>query len=288
MTQPGVFDAALVDTTAVLHLASPLANETDNYSRDIIAPAININTSLLTSALHIPTLKRIVITSSMVTLLPFSLLANPPSKIYTSRDINTETGGPYTSAMEAYWSSKALARLAVRAFVATHTPSFEVVQLLPSVVLGADARATSLKDLREKTPLWELKMSPLLGITQNMAMVGVPVDVADVARAHVDAMSPSVLGGEYVLSAETPDGISWDDMIPIVKEAWLERVGKAELPLGGSLPTTTWRIDVGETERAFGWGFRSFEDTVKEAVGQYLAFFDREGEGGAFPDTFHH
>jgi nucleoside-diphosphate-sugar epimerase len=213
----------------------------------------------------------------MVTLIPFSWLGNPDSRTYTSSDINTSTSGPFTSAMEAYWSSKALSRLAVRDFVSKNKPQFDIIQLLPSVVLGADARATSVKDLKEQTPLWELKMSPILGITQAMPMVGVPVDVADVAKAHVDAINPSVPGGkEYVLSAETPDGIEWDEMIDIVKKEWPERAGKGELLLGGTLPTMVWKIDVVATEKAFGWRFRKFEDTIKEAVGQYLGFADAE------------
>jgi nucleoside-diphosphate-sugar epimerase len=213
----------------------------------------------------------------MVTLIPFSWLGNPDLQIYTSSDINTTTSGPFTSAMEAYWASKALARLAVRDFVAKNNPSFDIIQLLPSVVIGADDRATCLKDLKEQTPLWELKLSPVLGTTQAMPMVGVPVDVADVAKAHVDAINPSVPGGkEYVLSAQTPKGVVWDDMIEIVKKKWPERVGKEGLPLGGTLPSMVWKINVQETEKAFGWEFRRFEDTVKEFVGQYLGFMDAE------------
>ncbi|KAE9970871.1 hypothetical protein EG328_006002 [Venturia inaequalis] len=278
LTQDGAFDEALLGIDAVLHLASPLANETDDYERDIIKPAVAVNISLLHSALTHTSVKRIIITSSMVTLIPFSWLSTPnTTKTYSSTDTNTTTTGPFTLAMEAYWSSKALARLAVRDFVTTKTPGFEVIQLLPSVVIGADDRATSLEDLKTNTPLWSLKLSPLLGIKQDTPMVGVPVDVADVARAHVDAINPRVPGNkEYVLSAETPNGVVWNDMIGIVEERWPERVGKSELPLGGSLPSTVWKIDVGETEEAFGWGFRAFEDTVAGVVGQYLELFNGE------------
>lgn len=213
----------------------------------------------------------------MVTLIPFSWLSSPDTKTYSSTDTNTTTNGPYNSAMEAYWSSKALARLAVRDLVAARTPKFDVIQLLPSVVIGADDRATSLNDLKTNTPLWSLKLSPVLGFKQEMPMVGVPVDVADVAKAHVDAIDPRVPGGrEFVLSAETPNGVIWDDMIEVVKKEWPERVGKNELPLGGTLPSSLWKIDVGETEEAFGWRFRSFADTIRDFVGQYLGFFDAE------------
>ena len=77
--------------------------KTDNYERDILQPALSITNSVLTAATKVPTIKRVVITSSAVTLVPFSWLSNPDSEsFYTSSMINTDTSGPYQSPMEAY------------------------------------------------------------------------------------------------------------------------------------------------------------------------------------------
>jgi nucleoside-diphosphate-sugar epimerase len=278
MSQGGAFDVALEGVDAALHLASPLAIDTDNYERDIVDPAVKINQSILESAMKSPSVKRVVITSSMVTLVPFEWLANPnSSRIYTSTDINLNPSRPFNSSMEAYWASKAIARLAVQNFITEKKPHFDIIQLLPSVVLGADDRATVLSDLRTSTPLWELKMSPLLGTQQPAPMVGVPVDVADVAKAHIDAINLKVPGNrDYVLSAETPDGIVWDDMINVARTEWPARCETKALPLGGTLPTMKWKIDVVETETAFGWKFRAFDMTIRDMIAQYLDLVDTE------------
>jgi nucleoside-diphosphate-sugar epimerase len=236
-----------------------------------------MNVSLLTSAMKQLTIRRIVITSSMVTLIPFSWLANPDERIYTAKDFDSNPSLAVSHAMEGYWTSKALARSAVNDFVATHNPCFETVQLLPGVVIGPDVRATSTADLRNKTPLWSLKMSPILGIKTIDPMVSVPVHVADVARAHVDAIKSSIPGNaDYTLNLQSPEGVEWDSMIEVAKRHFPDRVGTKEIPLGGTLPSMKWRVESRDTEKAFGWTFRTFEEAIRDMVAQYLQLSDED------------
>lgn len=211
----------------------------------------------------------------MVTLIPFEWLANPDERLYTAADINPNPTRSVSSAMEAYWSSKALARIAAHDFMKTHQPHYDLVQILPGVVIGADDRATSLSDLKENTPLWELKLSPVLGVKQPYPMVGVPIDVSDVAKAHVDAVIKPVPGNkDYLLAAGYPEGIEWDSMIDVAQRAFANQCRDQSLPLGGTLPTTKWSVDCQETEDAFGWKFHSFDATVERAIGQYIALLE--------------
>lgn len=213
----------------------------------------------------------------MVTLIPFEWLANPDERVYTAADINPNPTRDVSSAMEAYWTSKALARIAAHEFMKTHKPHFDLVQILPGVINGADDRATSILDLKENTPLWELKLSPILGAKQPYPMVGVPIDVSDVARAHVDAVSDSVLGNkDYLLATGYSEGVVWDSMIDVVQRVFPDECRNGRLPLGGTLPTTKWAVDCGETETAFGWKFRSFEDTIERSIGQYISLLDAQ------------
>ena len=126
--------------------------------------------------------------------------------------------------MEAYWASKALARLAVQEFVKKHNPHFDYVALLPSVVIGADVRATSSKDVLEGTRA--MVLGPLLGTISPYPMVGVPIHVADVAKAHVMALQPSVPGNaEYILSSDCPEGVEWNEALSIAKKYFPEDCG---------------------------------------------------------------
>lgn len=242
-----------------------------------------MSTSVLYSALKVPTIRRIIITSSMVTLIPYEWTFNPDDRIYRARDLNPKLSRSANDPMDAYWSSKGLARAAVKDFVETHKPHFETIQILPGVIIGADDRAASTADLRNNTPQWALRLSPLLGEKQSEPMVSIPVDVVDVARAHVDAMKPSIAGNtDYVLCVESSESIVWDDMIEMAKEHFPERAGSKEMPLGGTLPTTKFGVDSKETERAFGWEFNTFENTMKSMIGQYLDLLDEERKRAGF------
>lgn len=65
-TVPSAFDAALKDVTHVIHVASPLVGGAE----DLLTPAVKGTTSVLESALNIPTIKKVVITASVASLIP--------------------------------------------------------------------------------------------------------------------------------------------------------------------------------------------------------------------------
>jgi nucleoside-diphosphate-sugar epimerase len=179
--------------------------------------------------------------------------------------------------MEAYWASKALARKAVRDFVLDQKPSFDYVNLLPSVVIGPDERISSDADTPESilqgTRAAVLAPALTSSLNSSFPYVGVPVNVADVVRAHVDAVNAGLIPGnpEYILSSDTPEGIEWDREIQnICKKYFAQEVNSGDLPLQGSLTTIKWRLDGISTEEAFGWKFTSFEETMKGLLSQYL------------------
>ncbi|KAK1244451.1 hypothetical protein MKX07_003250 [Trichoderma sp. CBMAI-0711] len=250
---PGVLEGI----TSIIHIASPLARESENYEQYIVKPAISMVNTVLEAAARVPSVRRVVITSSL-------------------SDINSNPKKPYGSAMEAYWASKAYARLATPAFVEAKQPQFDHVHLLPSVVFGPDDRIPPngaaeelLKDSRAAV------IAPALDGSTNspFPFVGVPVHVADVARAHVDAVDSTRIPGnsEYILSSDTPEGIVWDrDTAAVARKYFPEEVESKELPLQGTLPCIKFRLDGASTEKVFGWKFTGFEQTMRELLQQYL------------------
>jgi nucleoside-diphosphate-sugar epimerase len=228
-----------------------------------------------------------------VTLIPFEWNFSPDSKkLYTSQylyplndranlkpasDINSDPIKPYQSAMQAYWASKAFARLATRKFVEQNHPRWDYVNLLPSVVIGPDERisATSGKAAELAVETRAAVLAPVLDASMNSPFpyVGVPVHVADVAKAHVDALDANHIPGdsEFILCSDTPDGVNWDnDVRNVARKYFADAVEKGILPLTGSLQTIKWRLDGLTTEKTFGWEFTNFEQTAKDLIGQYL------------------
>jgi nucleoside-diphosphate-sugar epimerase len=176
--------------------------------------------------------------------------------------------------MEAYFASKTLSRIATQQFMEKEKPSFELVNLLPTVVFGPDALATNVQELM--TSSRAMVLGPLMDM-KGPEMIGASVHVDDVSRAHIDSLKSSVPGNkDYILSSDAPEGVCWDDAKNIVKRSFPEAVEKGILRLGGSMGTRPWRLDTRETEEAFGWKPLSFEETLKELVGQYLGFFEAE------------
>lgn len=217
-----------------------------------------------------PSIRRVVITSSAVTLIPMSWLGTTDTDtVFSSKDLNTDTAGPYHSSMEAYWASKALARAHIHEFLAEQKPHFDIIQLLPSVVIGPDDLATGLATLQVGTRAMVLPI--FQGAKIDMPLVGTPVLADDVARAHVDAIKPSVPGNkDYILSSDAPQGIEWNTMSEIARKHFPEEVESRLIPCGGSLPTRKWRLDTLETEAAFRWQCTSFEETVRRLLEQYI------------------
>jgi nucleoside-diphosphate-sugar epimerase len=66
ITKSGAFDAALQGTEHVIHVASPLAKP----GEDLLTPAVKGTTSVLESALKTPSIKKVVITASVASLIP--------------------------------------------------------------------------------------------------------------------------------------------------------------------------------------------------------------------------
>lgn len=107
--------------------------------------------------------------------------------------------------------------------------------------------------------------------------MGVPVHVGDVARAHVEALNPRVEGNrDYILNSDGPRGMEWNDGIAVAQREFPQAVEQGILNFGGGMPTQKWKIDSSATEEAFGWKCRSFEETIKDLISQYVEFAEAE------------
>ncbi|KAJ5651449.1 NAD(P)-binding protein [Penicillium longicatenatum] len=296
LSKDAVFNV-LDGITAVIHLASPLAVESNDYESSIIKPTISMVTTILEAARRVKTIRRVILTSSCVTLIPFEWNMSPDNeRLYTGKDrspehtckhilistiendLNDKVTGPFSSAMEAYWAAKALARMATKSFISQGKAQFDIVNLLPSVVIGPDDRLL-YDDTATRGNLLEgtrgAVLAPALSSSLNSPFdyVGVPVHVADVARAHVDAVDDALVPGnsEYILCSNTPEGVVWDQEIKrIARQYFPTDVENKTLPLEGSLGTVKWRLDALWSEKVFGWQFTSFEETMRGLIEQYL------------------
>ena len=69
-TIPSVFDNALENVTYVFHLASPMPGKGSDFKTDYLDPAVQGTIALLDAAKKVDTVKRVVIVSSLLALIP--------------------------------------------------------------------------------------------------------------------------------------------------------------------------------------------------------------------------
>ena len=277
-TSPGAFDIALHRVTYIFHLASPMPGTGDDFQNDYVKPAVDGTIALLTAAKSVDTIKRVVIVSSLLALIPldalvtgkFTAKGNPPTYLHTpfittkhppegtKIDIDPQMSfpaDPRAAGGLKYHASKILAHRATLSWCNSSIPRYSIVTLHPSFVFGANLLQTSPEGLDgTNAMLWSSLTSPQPLIPMSA------VDVRDVAAAHIRALEVKAEDGEveeFIVCASEREGWTWDRVAEFVKQKY-EFVGvKVEGPF--EQPPS---VNTSKAERVLGFGWRSMEDTV--------------------------
>ncbi|KAK4222878.1 hypothetical protein QBC38DRAFT_66072 [Podospora fimiseda] len=273
ITALGAYDDAVEGVSHIIHIASPLASGAnqvplDRHDAHFIQPAVRGTINLLEAANLGGTVRRIVMTSSFVALVPVAELdgtrKRDPSKPVSPNDRVPFTSGPYESEFAAYAASKVAALQHAEAWIERERPPFDVVHLHPGFVLGRNDTATTAGQAMQGTN--SVVLALLLG-KRFGPYAGATVHAEDVARAHVGALDPTVLGNQsYILSQSA----RWNDAIAIAKREFPKAIKTKLLVTGGSVKTTHLPMDGSLTEETFGFKFASYEEQVKSVVSHFL------------------
>ncbi|GER45365.1 NAD(P)-binding Rossmann-fold superfamily protein [Striga asiatica] len=188
LLEEGSFDSVIDGCEGVFHTASPVFLKVTDPQKELIDPAVKGTINVLQSCKKIPTVKRIVVTSSMA-----SVMFNSNSLESDLVVDETWVSDPsFCMEKEEYYAlSKTLAEKATWKFAEEN--GLDVVTLHPGYVIGPLLQPTlnfsseALLDLiKEGKQLWPN------GVYRY-------VDVRDVALAHVLAFEISSAQGRYLL-----------------------------------------------------------------------------------------
>ncbi|KAI1618580.1 hypothetical protein EDD36DRAFT_35795 [Exophiala viscosa] len=182
----GAFDDAVKDVDYIVHLASPLANPTDDDEKNIIQPAIRGTLSILYSALKHPSVKKVVITSSVAAVLPVE------PKPFDADSVQPDPQGPYPDTFTAYSASKKFALNRTRDFIAKEKPQFSIINVMPTFVVGKNELSTTPEAVNDGSN--RLALVPILGVNNPDSVPSFVCHVDDVAFVHVAALDPKVKG----------------------------------------------------------------------------------------------
>ncbi|POS68948.1 NAD dependent epimerase/dehydratase [Diaporthe helianthi] len=254
-TNPSRFSEALQDVTYVIHLASPMPGKGTDFKSDYLQPAAQGTIALLDAAKKIKSIKRVIVVSSVLALIPLDGLAT--GKFTVKEGINHTIPvdpdmafpeDPMASGGMMYQVSKILAHRATLDWVRTNKPSFGLVTLHPSFVFGRNLSQTSTEGLDgTNAMLWGCLHSPKAFIPAN------GVDVRDVALAHLKAL-------------ET-EAVAEGEVAEFVRAKYPALDVKLEGPFEEPPVVITQKA-----ETVLGMKWKSMEETVGSFLDQQLQF----------------
>lgn len=134
MSVAGVFDAPAKDVSAIIHVATPLADS--DFKTTMIEPAWRIDENVLDAASKSSTVKRVIITGSIVAVMK---LPDDLSKdaTFSEKDFNSITiEEAVTNLPNAYQYSKVWSERKAWEYMEKKTRSFDMVFILAPSITG--------------------------------------------------------------------------------------------------------------------------------------------------------
>lgn len=278
ITRASAFKEAFRDATEIIHTASPIPNthtvRPEDYHEHFVSPAVFGTLAVLRAAAQQNTVQRVVITSSIVALVPIDQLEGQELRLGPVRPWSRTTyqAGPYGTEFRAYAASKVAALLSAERWRRLTEPPFDVVHLHPSFVTGRKHLANTERDLLLGSN--SIILGTCLGHDFSeddggvmRGFIGASVHIDDVAQAHIRALHPDLLRSRsYILSQPA----RWEDIKTIIAEEFPDAVRARMLVLAGRISTITLWVDAEDAIIDLGMPFRGFQEQVAEVVGQYL------------------
>ncbi|OAY44827.1 phenylacetaldehyde reductase [Manihot esculenta] len=205
LLEEGSFDAVVDGCEAVFHTASPVIFSVTNPQTEIIDPAVKGTLNVLKSCTKVQSIKRVIITSSLATMV-FSGKPMTPDMVVDE----TWYSNPEFCRTLKYWYmlAKTLAEEAAWKFAKEN--SIDLVTLNPGYVIGPLLQPT----LNETV---EMILNLVNGAKTYSAAYYRSIDVRDVAVAHVQALEIPSASGRYCLVANT---LHFSELLKIVHQLY--------------------------------------------------------------------
>tara|TARA_R110002003_G_scaffold384_2_gene19221 strand:- start:18573 stop:19613 length:1041 start_codon:yes stop_codon:yes gene_type:complete len=271
----GAYDEAIKGATHVIHVASPIPDahkEGESYQTTLIDPAVKGTLNILEAAKKAGSVKRIVITSSVVAIVSWKDFTSGETggTAFNEKSRTSFAPEPYDNTFEAYSASKVAALNETEKWLENQkeTNSFDVVNIFPGFVIGRDELTNDAADARRGTNM--VVLGPVTGLEMSYTP-GASVHVRDVALAHVKSLDPKIPGNQgYLLTSGGLKGTHWEEALDLVALHFPGAVKAGTLSNNGKILSIPQKIDASASEKALGFQYSSFEEQVKDVVGHYL------------------
>ncbi|CZR61343.1 related to V.vinifera dihydroflavonol 4-reductase [Phialocephala subalpina] len=273
ITVDGAFDKSVKGVHAIAHMASPVSFFFTDPD-PVLKAALHGTNSILASALKTPTVKHVVLTSSIAAIMS----TKEPPYIFTEKDWNNESLaeierlGKETPGSHIYRGSKVASETAFWKFREANKPSFSMTAINPAFVYGPPAVLPEDPEKIAETvkPIYDIlagkPLPPPLGGS------GSSVDVRDVAALMVLGVSNgTALDGERIIAAAGIGGMQ--QIADILNESGRYEgrgIEKGEpgkgYEAGFGFPKEGSRIDSSKGRNVLGREWIGFRESVLDAA----------------------
>lgn len=270
VTAAGAFDEALQDVNYVMHVGSPVPVPGYDPIADVYRPTVEGTANLLSSAQRYPSIRRIVITSSIAGNLP--LIPDANVLVTASSRVSPPAPDTASNVFEAYIFAKMAEIHNTDQFVDTQNPHFSVAHIIPGYVFGRNELLLGNTDTQAPKSSNGILIASITGHQVPNPVHEGFVHISDLSDLHLKVM-------EY--TGQTPRAFGACN--PCDHSATYDYVAKAYpkavaegVFTRGFIPTLPAPYDSSETEKVLGFKFRSFEEAVLDAAGQFLETIGKE------------
>ncbi|KZV71663.1 D-lactaldehyde dehydrogenase [Peniophora sp. CONT] len=273
ITAKGAFDDAVKGVDIVAHTASPF-HFNFKVPEDIIDPALKGTTSILESIhAHAPTVKRVVLTASIVSI--WSYFVDKPT-VFTEEDWNdqavklVEEKGADAGGAMVYGASKTLAERAAWKFREDNHVSWDLAVINPPYVYGP--------------PINEVNNPESLGTSQKMLfdiLTGAYsteqyettdfqyIDVRDVAEVHVRAAEIEQAGNTRALISR--EAVYGQDLLDVANA--ISPKPYDGIPVGNPGSTKdkahAREVSIEQFKRIYGFELHTAEDIISDSIADF-------------------
>jgi nucleoside-diphosphate-sugar epimerase len=276
---PNAFHEAIVGISYVIHIASPLPSTQPNGHLDaeanFLAPARRATVGILEAAATTTSVERVVITSSIAAFVSpkvfMGLERQDPKHPFTPTSRMPLMQPPFPHAGVAYVASKVASLEATETWVKENNPSFGVVNIHPSWIMGRAEGAEDLEGLFNTTNRLVLNVIVKGNKSQYPVLMRALVHVHDVARMQIQSLQiPDIVqpGTCQSFIASTP--ATYEDIPGIIRENFADEVQDGRVTVLGEQASFPLPMDSSSTEVTFGWKFKPLEQMVNDVISQYI------------------
>uniref|UniRef100_A0A803KP25 NAD-dependent epimerase/dehydratase domain-containing protein n=1 Tax=Chenopodium quinoa TaxID=63459 RepID=A0A803KP25_CHEQI len=251
LIEEGSFDSAISGCQGVFHTASPVNFNVKNPQVEVLDPAVKGTLNVLNACTRVPSVKRVVFTSSLATVLFTGIPLAPDVVVDESWFSKPQLTSIFPNMMW-YLISKILAEEAAWKFAKDH--DLDLVTMNPGMVIGPMLQP----NLNESVAL----IFNLINGAQTYPNEALPwVHIQDVAEAHIRAFELPSAKGRYILVESVAH---YSEIVKLLHDIY-PSIQLPEKCVDDEPLAKTFRVSKAKAE-SLGIQYIPLKDSVKDTV----------------------